>query len=143
MTAGKRGTGNNELKARSIAIEEDNQLILIADSCNSRVQIVSFEGQFMTRFGQDTLKLPWGITVSMENVFITDTGLHALLKYDRNSNELVMRTGTKGSGDGQFNNPRGLCIDHNGDVLVQIDSITGYLYSQKISFTSQTSALES
>ena len=118
VTAGKYGNGDTELRATGIAIEEDNKLILIADCLNSRVQIVSFEGQFMTRFRQDTLKHPWGITVSKEHIFITDIKLHALLQFDRNSYELVMRTGTKGSEDGQFNNPRGLCIDYYGDVLV-------------------------
>ena len=118
VTAGKRDIGDNELNAAGIAIDEDNKLIFIADCDNSRVQIVSFEGRFLTRFGQDTLKMPWGITVSTENVFITDIRLHALLQFDRNSYELVMRTGTKGSEDGRFNSPQGLCIDYNGDVLV-------------------------
>ena len=118
LTAGKYGKGENELNARGVAIDEDNQLILIADWDNSRVQIVSFDGQFMTRFGQNTLKKPWGITVGKEHVFITDKGLHALLQFDRNSYELVMRTGTQGSENGQFNYPSGLCIYHNGDVLV-------------------------
>ena len=72
----------------------------------------------MTRFGQDTLEYPWGITVSKEHVFITDIGLNAVLQFDRNSHELVTRTGTQGSEDGQFNYPNGLCVDHNGDVLV-------------------------
>ena len=118
VTAGKLGNDDNELNAAGIAIDEDNKLIFIADWRNSRVQIVSFEGLFMTRFGKDTLKSPWGITVSDEHVFITDIGLHALLQFDRKSYELVMRTGTKGSEDGQFNYPNGLCIDYNGDVLV-------------------------
>ena len=118
VTAGKRGIGDNELNAAGIAIDEDNKHIFIADCDNSRVQRVSFEGRFLTRFGQDTLKMPWGITVSTEHVFITDIRLHALLQFDRNSYELVMRTGTKGSEDGRFNSPQGLCIDYNGDVLV-------------------------
>ena len=118
VTAGKWGDGENELRAAGIAIEEDNKLILIADCLNSRVQIVSFKGRFMARFGQDTLKRPWGITVNNKHVFITDIGLRALLKFDRNSYKLVRRTGTQGSEDGQFINPNGLCIDHNGDILV-------------------------
>ena len=118
LTAGKCGIGNNELRAAGIAINEENKLIFIADCGNSRVQIVSFEGQFITRFGQNTLEYPWGITVSNEHVFITDTKLHALLKFDRNSYELIMRTGTQGSENGRFNYPSGLCINHNGDVLV-------------------------
>ena len=118
LTAGKKGKGDNELNAAGIAIDEDNQHIFIADCDNSRVQIVSYEGQFMSRFGQDTLKKSWSITVTNEHIFITDIGLHALLQFDRNSYELVVRTATRGSEDGQFNNPHGLCIDYNGDVLV-------------------------
>ena len=41
-----------------------------------------------------------------------------MLQFDRNSHELVTRTGTQGSEDGQFNYPNGLCVDYNGDVLV-------------------------
>ena len=118
VTAGKLGIGDNELRAAGIAIEDDNKLIFIADCYNSRVQIVSFEGQFKTRFGQETLKKPWSITVSNEHAFITDIGLNAVLQFDRNRHELVTRTGTQGSEDGQFNYPNGLCIDYNGDVLV-------------------------
>ena len=72
----------------------------------------------MTRFGQNTLERPYGITVNIEQVFLTDIGLHALLKFDRKSYELVMKTGNKGSEYGQFNYPSGLCFDYNGDVLV-------------------------
>ena len=118
VTAGKWGDGDNELDAAGITIEEDNKLIFIADCDNTRVQIVSFEGQFMISFGQDTLERPYGITVSNEHVFITDIGLHALLQFDRNSYKLVMRTGTKGSEFGQFNYPNGLCNDYSGGVLV-------------------------
>ena len=142
-TAGKRGTSYNELNAAGLAIDEDNKLIFIADYGNSRVQILSFEGQFMTRFGKDTLKRPCGITVSNEHVFITDIGLHALLQFDRNSYELVMRTGTKGLEDGQFNNPRGLCIDYNGDVLVaDSNNNTVSVFSIDLIFVSK-SVLES
>ena len=118
LTAGKKGKGDNELNATGIAIDEDNKLIFVSDCGNSRVQIVSFEGQFTTRFGQDTLELPWGITVSNEHVFITDMGHNAVLQFDINSHKLVTRTGTQGSEDGQFNYPNGMCIDYNGDVLV-------------------------
>ena len=116
VTAGKWGNGDNELRATGIAIDEDNKLIFIADCFNSRVQIVSFEGQFMTRFGQDTLKYPYNLTMSNEHVYITDRGLNALLQFDKKSYELVMKTGTKGSANGLFNYPSGLCIDYNGDV---------------------------
>ena len=118
VAVGKWGDGDNEFQAAGIAIDEDNQLIFTADCRNSRVQIVSFKGQFMTRFGQDTLKSPWGISMGKEHLFITDKRLDAMLKFDKNSYEHVMRTGTRGSENGQFNHHQGLCIDYNGDVLV-------------------------
>ena len=98
---------------------------------------MSFEGQFMTRFGQDTLKRPYGITVSNEYVFITDIKPQARLKFDRNSYELVMRTGSQGSEDGQFNSPRGLRIDYNGDVLVaERGNNRVYVFSKDLIFIS-------
>ena len=57
LIAGKYGIGDdNELIGAGIAVDENNQLIFIADWGNSRVQIVSFKGQFMSRFAQNTLK---------------------------------------------------------------------------------------
>ena len=118
LTAGKTGKGANELNAAGLDIDEDHQLIFIADCENTRVQVVTFEGQFISRFGQDRLKEPWGIAVTNEHVIITDTALHALLQFEKNDYHFVRRTGTKGSKDGQFNYPLGLCIDKNGNVLV-------------------------
>ena len=52
-----------------------------------------------------------------DNVFVTDINLHALLQFCKKDYKLVRRTGTEG-GEGQLYNPRGLCIDYNGDVYV-------------------------
>ena len=51
IAVGKRGKANNELNAAGLALDELNQLIYIADYYNSRVQVVSFDGNFLTRFG--------------------------------------------------------------------------------------------
>ena len=78
-----------------------------------------------------------GLTVSNEHVFITDIKLHALLQFDRNSYEVVMRTGIKGSENGQFNHPQGLCIDYSGDVLVaDSDNSRVYIFSKDLLFIS-------
>ena len=115
----KKGSNNNELDlAAGLALDEVNQLIYIADWDNSRIQVVSFEGKFLKRFGQDILKKPWGISVTEDNVFVTDTNLHALLQFRKKDCKLVRRTGTKGSGEGQLDDPSGLCSDYNGDVYV-------------------------
>ena len=119
LAVGKKGTANNELNApRGLALDEPNQLIYIADYWNSRIQVVSFAGKFLKRFGQGILKQPWGIAVTEDNVFVTDNGLHALLQFGKKDYKLVKRTGTEGGGEGQLDYPRGLCIDYNGDVYV-------------------------
>ena len=119
LAVGKEGTANNELKyPRGLALDEPNQLIYIADCWNSRIQVVSFAGKFLKRFGQGILKRPWGIVVTEDNAFVTDYSFHALLQFGKKDYKLVRKTGTEGGGEGQLNNPRGLCSDYNGDVYV-------------------------
>ena len=119
LAVGKGGSADNELSLPTgLALDEVNQLIYIADRDNRRIQVVSFEGKFLKRFGQDILKEPCGIAVTADNVFVTDGKLHALFQFRKNDYKLVRRTGTKGAGEGQLDLPRGLCSDYNGDVYV-------------------------
>ena len=135
MAVGKKGTANNELSARGLAIDELNQLIYIADYFNSRIQVMSFAGNFLKRFGQGILKLPWGIAVTEENVFVTDYDLHALLQFRKKDCKLMRRTGTEGRGDGQLNFPNGLCIDSNGDMYVaDCNNHRVYVFSKELKF---------
>ena len=119
LAVGKGGSAENELYCPAgLALDEVNQLIYIADWWNSRIQVVSFKGKFLKRFGPDILKEPWAIAVTADNVFVTNPNLHALLQFRKNDCKLVKRTGTKGAGEGQLDDPRGLCSDYNGDVYV-------------------------
>ena len=119
LAVGKYGSNDNELNcATGIALDEVNQLIYIADWLNKRIQVVSFEGKFLKRFGQDILKEPYDIAVTEDNVFVTDLSLRALLQFRKKDCKLVRRTGTEGVGEGQVDRPRGLCSDYNGDVYV-------------------------
>ena len=119
LAVGKEGRNDNKLmNATGLALDEVNRLIYIADWLNKRIQVVSFEGKFLKRFGQDILKEPWGIAVTEDNVFVTDSDLHALLQFRKKDCKLVRRTGTEGAGEGQLGVPQGLCSDYNGDVYV-------------------------
>ena len=118
IAVGKKGKADNELNATGLALDEPNQLIYIADYGNERIQVVSFDGNFLKRFGQGTLKSPYGIAVTEDNVFVTDTNLHALLQFRKKDYKLMRRTGTQGGREGELNYPGGLCIDNNGDVYV-------------------------
>ena len=119
IAVGKRGKADNELNdARGLALDELNQLIYIADWGNIRIQVVSFAGNFLNTFGQEALKLPTGIAVTEDNVFVTDLDLNALFQFRKKDYKLMRRTGIEGRGEGKLNCPRGLCIDNNGDVYV-------------------------
>ena len=119
LAVGKAGEANNELyQPRGLALDEPNQLIYVADNNNSRIQVVSFAGNFLKRFGQGILYRPFGIAVTEDNVFVTDWSLHALFQFSKKDYKLVRRAGTKGRGEGQLHSPSGLCIDYNGDVYV-------------------------
>ena len=138
LTAGKLGTGSKELYARGLTIDESNELIYLADYENKRVQIVSFKGNFIKRFGQDKLKAPYGIAITSEHIYVTDIGLHALFQFNKNRFQLLNRTGTKGQTDGQFNTPRGLCTDYSGDVFVaDCDNNRVCIFSHDLKFISK------
>ena len=119
LTAGKFGSGANELNATGITIDKSTELMYIADCWNSRIQIVSQKGEFVTQFRNHKLINPWGISVDKECIFVTDTECHALFQFRKRDFKLTNRTGgTKGNREGEMNTPHGLCIDTNGDVLV-------------------------
>ena len=114
-----RGSADNELDSPiGLALDEANQLIYIADCANRRIQVVSFEGEFLKRFGQDILRRPYGVAATKDNVIVADLDLHALLQFRKKDCKLVRRTGTKGARKGQLVVPQGLCSDYNGDVYV-------------------------
>ena len=119
LAVGKEGSDNNKLyHATGLALDEVNQLIYIANRINGRIQVVSFEGNFLKRFGHDMLEVPWGIAVTEDNVYVTDRRLHSLLQFRKKDCKLVRRTGTEGAEEGQLGLPQGLCSDYNGDIYV-------------------------
>ena len=65
LAVGKKGKANNELDdPTGLALDDLNQLIYIADYVYGHIQVVSFAGKFLERFGQGILKFPWGIAVT-------------------------------------------------------------------------------
>ena len=116
LTAGKKGKGKKDLYVMGLYFDEDTQRIYIADFGNSRIHVMSQQGEFIKSLGQDVLQLPWGISANKDHIFVTDGGHHSLIKFCKNTLELL--NNTKGSEELQLSRPHGLCIDTNGDVFV-------------------------
>ena len=101
-----------------LSLDEVNKKVYIADWDNSRVQVLSFQGEFLAQFGKEVLYQPWGISVTEDHIFVTDPGINTLVQFCKNSHQLLNRAGGKGSNEGQLLGPRGLSVDWNGDVFV-------------------------
>ena len=74
----------------------------IAGYGNRRVQMVSLKGGIVAQFGNDSLMNPWGIAMTDECIFVTDTVHHALFQYRKKDFQLLNRVGTKGNKGGQL-----------------------------------------
>ena len=131
LTAGKKGKGMKELDAMGIFFDENTQQIYIADLMNSRVQVMSLQGEFIASFGQDVLQGPWGISVNKGYIFVTDRRHDSLFKFCKNTLKLLNST------KGQLSGPHGLCIDTNGDVFVaDCNNHRIVIYSTNLQFKS-------
>ena len=118
LTAGKKGTGEKELNGIGLSLDEVNEKVYIADFNNHRVQVLSFQGEFLSHFGEEVLANPWGISVNDDYIFVTDFASHTLFQFCKNSHQLLNRAGGEGKNEGQLSIPGGLSVDWNGDVFV-------------------------
>lgn len=110
----------------SVAVGAKDE-VYVADRLGARVQIYGPTGKYIGRFvpkeaGQATFEWsPLGVaTDSAGNVYVSDAKKeeHRILKFDSKGN-LLMKFGTQGNKNGQFNYPNGLAIDNtNGDIYV-------------------------
>ena len=116
LTAGKKGKGKKELDAMGLFFDENTQRIYIAESKNSRVQVMSLKGEFIASFGQEVLSYPWEICVNKDYIFVTDGRHNSVFKFCKNTLELL--NSTEDSEELKLIGTYGLCIDTNGDVFV-------------------------
>ena len=99
LTAWKKGKGEKKLDGMGLSLDEVNEKVYIADSGNHRIQVLSFQGEFLSHFGEEVLSYPWGISVSDDYIFVTDFGNDMTSSSARTatnySTELVVRGGMK------------------------------------------------
>ena len=119
---GKFERGKGEFSgARGVVIDNENQRIFIADLSNSRIQVWSMEGEYLSEFGRDILNKPWEIVLCDRSIYISDYAGHFLSKWCLNTFTFVKKSNTaKGPAPAQLNGPSGLDID--GEELFVVES---------------------
>ena len=116
--------------------------IYVADQSNNRVQVFDKDGKYLFKFGDmdgpGKMKYPLCIAIYKEKVFVTQHQGGCVLVFDLKGN-FIIQIGNTGSGEGQFNNPRGITVnEYNGDIYV-CDSSNNriQIFSENYSFKSQ------
>ena len=107
----KAGKSHGKLwNPRGVAINPATNHIYVAEGGYSfeRVSIFSESGEYLNSYFHLEMRSLWGIAIHGNNVYITD------LAHLR----LVARQGSRGSGLGQFDEPRQLSISTIGDVYI-------------------------
>lgn len=129
LTFGSSGTGNGQFALpMGIAVDPSDGHIFVSDTNNSRVQEFDSSGVFVAKYGQEELGpinypySPRGIVIDGDgNFFVAAQNHHAIKKYDSNFN-YVSKWGSYGSGDGQFQAPKYIEMDEQGNFYVTDDN---------------------
>lgn len=146
LSIGKQGTQNGEFKwprdirwgkftLRTKLIGE--QVILIADSGNDRIQVLDTQGLFLTSFGKNGCKeaefdCPSSICcLSDGTIVVSDTNQHRLQWFDSSGNfirlvgkmnsQTNLSANQKNSEAGQFSFPYGICYEASQNELYVCD----------------------
>ncbi len=107
----------------AIALSNNESLLYVVDTNNSRIQIFDKRGNFLKKFGRAGSKSgefnhPEGISVDNDGkIFVSDTLNNRIQIFDKDGNFLAT-FGHSGDGDGEFNSPGRSFFDFKGRFYV-------------------------
>ena len=102
---------------RCMSIHYKTGNIYIADLSNHRVQVFSYNGDYLFMFSEK-MNQPIGICVFQNTVFVTQYYGHCVNMYELEG-KLMKSVGSNGNGEAQFNCPRGIDVsDRNHNIYV-------------------------
>ena len=119
-TFGKKGEGKGDFETPLNVCVDDTERIVVTEYDNNRVQVMSKEGEALFTIGDsgpEKLSTPYSC-IPYKNIFlVTERDNHVIKAFDA-SNTFLYKFGKKGNQEGQFNSPRGMCLDGSKNLLV-------------------------
>ena len=117
----KLGSEFNDLYGpRGVTVDNANGNIFVADTYNSCVKVFDDSGEIIYKFGDEEgegkMNKPQGLSIHGNNILISQSN-HCILNYQLNG-KFISRIGKSDNGKLEFNYPRGLTFDHNGDLYI-------------------------
>lgn len=120
---GNKGTGQGQLGSpNGIAVDHTGN-IYVADAGNHRVQKLAPDGTLLAEWkGPDAgFYGPRRIAIGPDDaIYVVDQGHTRIVKFNPDGQVLAV-WGTKGSGDGQFDDPASVVVDPNTDKVYVAD----------------------
>jgi len=122
-TIGMKGTGHGQLgDPNGIAIDHAGN-IYVAEASNHRVQKLAPDGTFIAEWKGPDLGFygPRRIAIGPEDsVYVVDQGHTRIVKFSPDGQVLAV-WGSKGAGDGQFDDPTSVAVDPTSDKVYVAD----------------------
>jgi DNA-binding beta-propeller fold protein YncE len=108
-----------------IAVDPSSGNVYVADTANSRIQVFSNDGTYISNWGKydevsrnGTLKFPQRIALDEQgNVYVADTANNRIQVFS-NDGTYISNWGKYGRGNGSLNSPQDIALDEQGNVYV-------------------------
>ncbi len=110
-----------------LAIDQQGSLFVV-DNGNNRIQKFDPTGNFIILWGNfgaanANFHNPTGIACDGKgDVYVVDTNNHRVQKFDGKLGGYLMKFGSRGNGEGQFNAPWGIAVDRVRGYIYVVDS---------------------
>ena len=114
---GREGTADLQFRfPYGLTINQTNGDVFVCDSDNKRIQILSKDFKFISKFGEDSLSLPLDIKLSKDYIYVLDVSNPCVYLFDYD-HILQKRHITRGDGM-LVSDPSSFFIDDSNNLLI-------------------------
>ena len=94
-----------------------NGQVLVANYNNNCITNFTLDGTYVGKFDKGQLSAPVGLTTDLHGFLLVTDANHRVTVFDKDG-VYVSHFGSNGSANGQFSDPYGIAVSHNGNIYV-------------------------